>query len=283
MLVAISFSRYFREGVVSVLGTLVTILGTLLIISHFQTSSERNLGHDGNRRLRMRLEDKAWNLVGQIARCHCDVRWDSTGHPQIASDERCERLVFALAMCKPLILLSYHTGNMRDKSWCEISCDIGLRCKFICVLDSHWGLAWDGSAHYAKSLAMWVERCKPLRPGLSLTGMASGKPLPACSRMNQANMSTQGNLDFLSLLGEGGGEQNARKKARNHSRGLKRDKLHGTNRAEFQVLRRFLQIFRFSWEFQHVGGADFAENCRKPQMFGNPLIQFSFALLIFLP
>ena len=39
-----------------------------------------------------------------------------------------------------------------------------------------------------------------------------------------------------------------------------RDKLNGTNRAEFAAFRRFSLIFadfRFSWELQHFGGADF--------------------------
>ena len=50
-----------------------------------------------------------------------------------------------------------------------------------------------------------------------------------------------------------------------NSRGIKRDKLNGTNQAEFAVFRRFSLIFadfRFSWELQHFGGADFR---RKPQ------------------
>ena len=46
------------------------------------------------------------------------------------------------------------------------------------------------------------------------------------------------------------------------SRGTTRDKPTWTNRAEFAVFRRFLQIFRLSWELQHFGGADFR---RKPQ------------------
>ena len=49
------------------------------------------------------------------------------------------------------------------------------------------------------------------------------------------------------------------------SRGIKRDKLQGTNGAKFALLRRFSLIFadyRFSQEFQYFGGADFR---RKPQ------------------
>ena len=34
-----------------------------------------------------------------------------------------------------------------------------------CDSDSHCGLACDASARDAKSLAMWVERCEPLRTG----------------------------------------------------------------------------------------------------------------------
>ena len=48
------------------------------------------------------------------------------------------------------------------------------------------------------------------------------------------------------------------------SRGIKRDKLKATNGAEFAASRRFSLIFadfRFSWELQHFGGADFR---RKP-------------------
>ena len=52
-----------------------------------------------------------------------------------------------------------------------------------------------------------------------------------------------------------------------NSRATKRDKLNGTNRAEFAVFRRFSLIFadfRFSWELSHFGGADLR---RKPQIF----------------
>ena len=48
-------------------------------------------------------------------------------------------------------------------------------------------------------------------------------------------------------------------------KGNRRDKLNGTNRAEFAVFHRsslILTDFRFSWKAQHFGGADF---CRKPQ------------------
>ena len=68
------------------------------------------------------------------------------------------------------------------------------------------------------------------------------------------------------------------------SRGTKRDKLNGTNRAEFAVFRRIsltFADFRFSWEVQHFGGADFR---RKPQETAdfrrNPFVPFSLSLLI---
>ena len=68
------------------------------------------------------------------------------------------------------------------------------------------------------------------------------------------------------------------------SRGIERDKLNGTNRAEFAVFRRFslnFAAFRFSWELQHFGGADFR---RKPQETAdfrrNPFVPFSLSLLI---
>ena len=68
------------------------------------------------------------------------------------------------------------------------------------------------------------------------------------------------------------------------SRGIKRDKLNGTNGTEFAVFRRFSLIFadfRFSWELQHFGGADFR---RKPQETAefcrNPFVPFSLSLLI---
>ena len=80
----------------------------------------------------------------------------------------------------------------------------------------------------------------------------------------------------------------------NLSRGIKRDKLHGTNGAEFAVFRRFLQIFadfHFSWKLQHFGGADFrrkpqetADFRRKPQETAefcrNQFVPFSLSLLI---
>ena len=78
------------------------------------------------------------------------------------------------------------------------------------------------------------------------------------------------------------------------SRGTKRNKLNGTNGAKFAVFRRFSLIFadfRFSWELQHLGGADFrrkpqetAEFRRKPQETAefrrNPFVPFSSSLLI---
>ena len=78
------------------------------------------------------------------------------------------------------------------------------------------------------------------------------------------------------------------------SSGIKRDKLNGTNGAEFAVFRRFLPIFtdfRFSWKLQHFGGADFrrklqetADFRRKPQkpadFCRNPFVPFSLSLLI---
>ena len=65
------------------------------------------------------------------------------------------------------------------------------------------------------------------------------------------------------------------------SRGIKRDKLNGTNRAEFAVF--FADVCRFSLflELQHFKGADF---CRKPQETAdsrrNPFVPFSLSLLI---
>ena len=68
------------------------------------------------------------------------------------------------------------------------------------------------------------------------------------------------------------------------SRGIKRDKLNGTNGAEFAVFRRIsltFADFRFSWELQHFGGADFR---RKPQETAdfrrNPFVPFSLSLLV---
>ena len=57
-------------------------------------------------------------------------------------------------------------------------------------------------------------------------------------------------------------------KERISSRGTKRNKLNGANGAEFAVFHRFSLIladFPFSWELQHFGGADFAENRRFSQ------------------
>ena len=53
-------------------------------------------------------------------------------------------------------------------------------------------------------------------------------------------------------------------------RGIKRDKLKGTNGAEFAVFRRFSLIFadfRFSWELQLFRGADFRRKPQEPQIF----------------
>ena len=78
------------------------------------------------------------------------------------------------------------------------------------------------------------------------------------------------------------------------SSGIKRDKLNGTNGPKFAVFRRFSLIFadfRFSWELQHFGGADFrrkpqetADFRRKPQKPAdfrrNPFVPFSLSLLV---
>ena len=72
---------------------------------------------------------------------------------------------------------------------------------------------------------------------------------------------------------------------------MKRDKLNGTNGAEFAVFHRFFADFRFSWELQHFGGADFrrkpqetADFRRKPQETAefcrNPFVPFSLSLLV---
>ena len=66
------------------------------------------------------------------------------------------------------------------------------------------------------------------------------------------------------------------------SRGIRRDKLNGTNGADFAVFRRFsltFADFRFSWELQHFGGADFR---RKPQIFAETRLShlvFNFSFL----
>ena len=79
-----------------------------------------------------------------------------------------------------------------------------------------------------------------------------------------------------------------------HSEGNKRDKLKWTNAQDSQFFadfRRFLLIFRFSWELQHFGGADFrrkpqetADFRRKPQETAdfrrNPFVPFSLSLLV---
>ena len=49
-----------------------------------------------------------------------------------------------------------------------------------------------------------------------------------------------------------------------YSRGIKRDKLNGTNGAEFAV---FSQIFAFPGKYSTSEAQIFAENCRKPQIF----------------
>ena len=82
------------------------------------------------------------------------------------------------------------------------------------------------------------------------------------------------------------------------SRGVKRDKLNGTNGAKFADFRCLFADFRFSWELQHLGGADFrrqpqifaenrrqpqvfAENRRQPQIFAETgFVPFSLSLLI---
>ena len=78
------------------------------------------------------------------------------------------------------------------------------------------------------------------------------------------------------------------------SRGIKRDKLNGTNRAEFADFRRFSLIFadfHFSWEVKHFGSADFRRKPqettdfrRKPQETAdfcrNRFVPFSLSLLI---
>ena len=72
-------------------------------------------------------------------------------------------------------------------------------------------------------------------------------------------------------------EKKNMKRFNHRSKGMKRDKLNGTNGAEFADFRRFCLIcadFRFSWKLQHFGGADFrrkpqetADCRRKPQNF----------------
>ena len=80
----------------------------------------------------------------------------------------------------------------------------------------------------------------------------------------------------------------------NYFQGELKGKLNGTNQAEFAVFRRFSLIFadfRFPWELQHFGGADFrrkpqetADFRRKPQETAdfrrNPFVPFSLSLLI---
>ena len=55
--------------------------------------------------------------------------------------------------------------------------------------------------------------------------------------------------------------------AGNFSRGIKRDKLNGTNRAKFAVFRWFWQIFAFPGNYSISEVQIFAENRRKPQIF----------------
>ena len=107
--------------------------------------------------------------------------------------------VSSLAMRKPISLIWNHKKNRRkilaEKSLRK-SCDVGLRCeKSACFFRSSdakclrfglslfGGLACDASARDAKSLAMRVERCEPLRSGwLSLvwTGTPSVSGLSGC-------------------------------------------------------------------------------------------------------
>ena len=69
-----------------------------------------------------------------------------------------------------------------------------------------------------------------------------------------------------------------------NSGGIKRDKLKGTNGAKFAVFRRFWLIFadfRFSWELQHFGSADFRRKPQEPADFcRNRFVPFSLSLLI---
>ena len=70
---------------------------------------------------------------------------------------------------------------------------------------------------------------------------------------------------------------------------MKRDKLKGTNGAQSAVFRRFSLIFanfRFSWELQHLGSADFRRKLQETADFRRfsqkLLVPFSLSLLLFL-
>ena len=52
---------------------------------------------------------------------------------------------------------------------------------------------------------------------------------------------------------------------------IKRDKPKGTNGAKFAVLFADFADFRFSWNVQQLGGADFAENHRNIEFCKNHL------------
>ena len=77
--------------------------------------------------------------------------------------------------------------------------------------------------------------------------------------------------EWLGSLDGRNGRFKKRTRACRNSRGIKRDKLNGTSRAEFAAFRRFSLIFadfRFSWGIYSTSGAQiFAENRRKPQIF----------------
>ena len=113
-------------------------------------------------------------LVAQTARCHRDARCDSN---RTAPNRQRWEKVCSLAMRAPLRLISIHTGKEAQKLP-QKSCDVGLRCwRVMLACDAKYrhlfldratrnacgGLACDASTRDAKSLAMWVERCKPLK------------------------------------------------------------------------------------------------------------------------
>ena len=90
-------------------------------------------------------------------------------YPQIASDAK----KFFFTSDAKTHLLDLKSQENARKTACEnpamLACDakIGVffkieRCGLACDSDSRCGLACDASAHDAKSLAMWVERCEPL-------------------------------------------------------------------------------------------------------------------------
>ena len=65
------------------------------------------------------------------------------------------------------------------------------------------------------------------------------------------------------------------------SRGIKRDKLNGTNGAEFAVFSQIFADLCFSWGLQHFGGADFRRRPQETAEFRrNPFVPFSLSLLI---